>query len=368
MRRYFYTLLLTALPLILLFAYPYVKIQKGMAYGDINKVGTPFFDVAYKNVYEYDPNLGKNVIVTEDFNKEQFNPDSAIFVIGDSYSQLGKASFTNYLADILSEYSVYAVPTKVNPNTEKWNYIYDNDVFPVMTDLVSYLLNIDNIPRTIVIESGECYFIERLLATRFDLDKKKVHTRESQQILQLFRKNVIPMRSRTIGDRIVKGYNKFCDDIEYCHQWTKKLFGVGRAVEHHALTRDVFTAVGHERDLYSLYFHYYQYSNDEVKMGLRVMQRLIDVADRKGVRLIFCVAGDKPDVYREFITADKRLEQVSLFDQMSEIDDNEHYINTKKLLIPYIKAGMKDAYLCNDSHWSYKSAKIVADEIVKRIE
>ena len=45
-----------------------------------------------------------------------------------------------------------------------------------------------------------------------------------------------------------------------------------------------------------------------------------------------------------------------------------HFLNSKELLAPRLANGEKDIYLCNDTHWSIKRAKYVAEELKRRIE
>lgn len=68
-------------------------------------------------------------------------------------------------------------------------------------------------------------------------------------------------------------------------------------------------------------------------------------------------------MYQEYILEKKLPHKTINEDFRKIVGSNENIIIAKEILMPYIKNGIKDMYHLDDTHWSYKSARIVADTL-----
>ena len=94
---------------------------------------------------------------------------------------------------------------------------------------------------------------------------------------------------------------------------------------------------------------------------------LLDKAREKHIKLIVLVPTDKYDLYQQYIVdnpyPEKKVNQVI----KSILDDDAHLVVAKDILQPMVDRGEQDVYLYNDTHWSYKAAQAVADEVYERM-
>ena len=79
------------------------------------------------------------------------------------------------------------------------------------------------------------------------------------------------------------------------------------------------------------------------------------------------MAADKYDVYQEFVIGNKYPEKRAL-EAFAKYDDNPYFVNTKDILLKKARQGVTDLYYADDTHWSPIGAKIVAEEIARRID
>ena len=79
------------------------------------------------------------------------------------------------------------------------------------------------------------------------------------------------------------------------------------------------------------------------------------------------MAADKYDVYQEF-AVENRFPVKTLLDDFACHESNPYFVNTKTVLVEKARQGVKDLYYADDTHWSPIGAKIVAEEIAKRMD
>jgi len=84
----------------------------------------------------------------------------------------------------------------------------------------------------------------------------------------------------------------------------------------------------------------------------------------KGVKLIFMPAVDKYDLYSEFIL-NNPYPPNPLFENLRDLDKNYTLLDTKAILKQAVFNGEIDIFYADDTHWSYKASKLIADEFEK---
>jgi len=92
------------------------------------------------------------------------------------------------------------------------------------------------------------------------------------------------------------------------------------------------------------------------------MNILAELLREKGIELIFLPAVDKYDLYRDFMFAPKYPE-ISFFETLRELPKNYHLIDSKMILHQLLRDGEKDVYWQDDTHWSWKASKAIAENI-----
>lgn len=135
------------------------------------------------------------------------------------------------------------------------------------------------------------------------------------------------------------------------------------------LDGDFFSYQGDER-------HLYFYMDDIKQMGInplhedkmrRTWKLLVDKADEKGIRLMFVVPVDKYDLYQNHIVDNPYPPKTVNEDIVRVFNYDPRILITRDCLRPLVDSGEKDIFLFNDTHWSYKAASAVADEISRRL-
>lgn len=135
------------------------------------------------------------------------------------------------------------------------------------------------------------------------------------------------------------------------------------------LSRDLFTS-DHPS---TLYFYIddiktIHINSSHVPIIQSTFKALLDKAQEKHLTLILLVPTDKYDLYQQYIV-DNPYPPKEVNNTIKSILNNDpHVVLAKDYLQPLVDSGEKDVYLYNDTHWSYKAASVVADEVYHRIQ
>ena len=104
-------------------------------------------------------------------------------------------------------------------------------------------------------------------------------------------------------------------------------------------------------------------NQEKYEEAVENLYRLHEFAEQHQIQMIYLIASDNYDVYEPFITTDHPKNQT--LDYCPEVP---WIINTKPLLQAQAYAGVKDLYYINDTHWTPAGARIVADEVFRRLQ
>lgn len=369
--KFILRLSLGAAPIIILLGIPLWNSMHETCYGDINAVGTAFFDSGYQDVFSYQPDVKRPVTVTDDiesFGQERL--DSTILIVGDSYSQQGNRSFMQYLQNEMNDWTVCNVRTL--HDSSDWHYVHrscteggDSTLleFPLMTEYVLYLLqNARCLPKVIVVESGACLFVDRLSRTRLELNDGSFAE---------FKNNPDLMVANTQKNKdMAKQSRTFSQGLTYAQSWTKRLLGISNRQHSLELQKPLFSCKGKEQVLYFHSMNLAVPSEQQFRDGMAVKDYLLTKAAERGVTLLFMPCPDKLDAYRNQVKNQEAVATIpSLYDRIEEARCEKGIVNAKRSVTELINNGEKDVYFCNDTHWSYKAAEAVAvtlsNEIIK---
>jgi lysophospholipase L1-like esterase len=92
------------------------------------------------------------------------------------------------------------------------------------------------------------------------------------------------------------------------------------------------------------------------------MNRLAERLEKIGIRLYFMPTVDKYDLYSDYIR-DNNFPKNSFFDNLRPLEKNYVLIDTKKILSDALARGEKDIYLADDTHWSEKATRLIAEAV-----
>ena len=126
------------------------------------------------------------------------------------------------------------------------------------------------------------------------------------------------------------------------------------------LSKSLFT---HPRDKILIYYSDISNLNLYNKQSIRIinknLNKLAKLLQKDNVKLIFMPVVDKYDLYRPYIS-NNSYPKNNFFPLMRKVKKNYIFIDTKKILRPYIDKGIKDIWYIDDTHWSYKASAIIA--------
>lgn len=290
---------------------------------------------------EYDSTLAKNYIpemhFTTVYDLAELNQAKAdLITVGTSFSERGVDGYQNYLA----QHGLKVV------NCER--HLYFNPITFAYEIMNLGIIDSTN-TKVLVVECGErgvdeyMYGFEPKSSLQLvRADKKKLGRKSPNQwSLARFRDYVV---FRT-------GLHELpCLDV--------------------MLDNDLFSYTGDER-------HLFFYADDIKQMGInprheekmkKTWQSLVDKAAEKGIRLMFVVPVDKYDLYQHHIVDNPYPPKTVNEDIVRVFNNDPRILITRDFLKPLVDSGEKDIFLFNDTHWSYKAASAVADEICRRLE
>ena len=130
------------------------------------------------------------------------------------------------------------------------------------------------------------------------------------------------------------------------------------------LNSDFFTANHYENQLLFHYDDIKKLENNQQKVELinNNFNKLALLLKSLNIKLAFMPAVDKYDLYSNYIL-NNPYPKNNFFDIIRPMKKDYYFIDTKAILSPMLKDGVKDLYYSDDTHWSYKASKEIARNI-----
>ncbi|MBR5686700.1 MAG: hypothetical protein IKX36_01925 [Prevotella sp.] len=248
-----------------------------------------------------------------------------VITIGDSFSRQGEDGFQNYLA---------------HNGLKVLNFFPRQNMFQTAYDLMNLGIVDSTHVKTIIVESIERDFINVL--SYFDVNKNNV--------------------------KIIKNEVRQTPTTEEPWSLTEaKNFlllrlGLEKPVRDCRLSVNAFS--GEEGDRLFFYqkdFNSFSIEHDNESVVQNKLNILFQKAEKTGIRLIFLLCPDKYDFYQNYIISNPYKRKTINEDLRILFPHNKNVVIAKEVLIPYLEKGEKDLFHFCDSHWTYKSAKIVGN-------
>lgn len=306
-------------PLLLLFIalVYYISISNDVT-GDIGKIGQIVFSKEYR-LQEKFQNIPTSMMDWGDVS--DFKSNSVVF-LGDSFTK--STFFPNYLTNI------YQIPSV--------KFFVDNTDSPEETFVALCNANIE-MSKVVVLESVEREFVARLCDLDFSLNK-------------------------TLK---VSAYKPATEkQTDFCTFFKNKIID-NHAILNISLQDSLFTCPRKEKELYFYKDDLRFQDEEQIQAAIFKLDSLFQLARMKNVCLFYVIAADKYDVYQDFAIYNP-YPRKTVLDGFSQFESNPFFVNTRPLLYTKAKEGVTDLYYADDTHWSPVGAKIVAEEIARRMD
>lgn len=347
MRKFFGRMALILVPLALLML-NYLRYEKSG--GDLNRIGKVSVPREYRDRFRGTYPEERLYLDYPGAEAEGMGPFD-VLTVGDSFSQQGLSGYQNILA---AESSLRVV------NLDGYAYRLDNPL--KLLDSVSRGNFFDILrPRFVVLE-----IIERRISW-YGQNLNPVDAVDFADFESRYRREA--SLAESAAPNITLDY--FSDIAKFfvfnlLYRFDSRAFV--SQVYNLELTADLFSVYPRrllffDEDIANVRFGEYGYVRD-------LNDELNQIADRlaeRGVLLIVMPTPDKSDLYGEFIKND-RLPRERFFASLEALEKRYAYLNAKALLLPHLRAGEKDIYFADDTHWSPLGARIAAEALRDLIE
>lgn len=331
-----------AIPPVLLFAFTlyYIFSVRPHLVGDLGQLGKISFDENYYS--EIRKNRLSNDLL---LNIRPNDSIARVATIGDSFSQMGHIGYVAYLAEGLNEHVTnIPYPSKLHNSLQGcWGM------------LQSGLFDKPGKPKVVIVECAERFLLD--CAEAFDpkmapLEPPVLYVESNPQAVSNHDwRNYLTQMSKQSSD------------------WLKINLRLEKnPVKHARLHTAAFTVPDKKADLYFMMENKRSLSliPDELNKVKDVVELLHEEFAKRGIYMIFLIAADKYGLHQDQI-ADNPYPRRETGWQYSSMDTLGYVINTYPVLKPFVDRGIKDINMADDSHWSYKASRIVADTLVSRI-
>lgn len=288
--------------------------------GDLGRIGQIVFSKKYHTQSKFEEHIDKHLYWCSTNELKSFD----MVFMGDSFTE-----------------SVY--PYYLSHNVEKNTALYKASEIVSSEQIFVALCNSGVVmPHVVVLEDVERSFIERLGNLDFN-----------------------PANNSTLPIGLVyKPKNEKTTDFATFY---KNQLIDNHSVRHVRLKDSLFSCPKKEKDLY-FYYEDLRFPVDaQIQTAMSKLDTLFQIANKNNVQLFYVVASDKYDVYQEF-AIDNKYPKKDWMDSFSKFEANPYFVNTKHVLLKNARQGVKDLYYADDTHWSPVGAKMVAEEIAKRMD
>lgn len=345
MKRFLLKLSYTILPLWLAavgwYVYYNAFLLAGIS-GDLGRVGQIYFGPDYAR---YIDSFAQDSL----FYEERSSTDSLVFeacgvlALGDSFSRRSRGCFLNALAGRGIRLQSY-LPTQdfanLNPFSDAWHLLKDGYVDSSRANVM-------------LVETVERSLLPRLL--------------EMEGALTLGAGSARPATISPRPSDMQNGSWTLIQPVDYFRKFSGL---VTTEVRHVRLQQDCFSHERYARDL----FFFVEDVNSEMRIDTMLplhrtavenLSRLYQLAEERGVRLVLLVAPDKYDLYQTLV-ADNPFPPKTVNEDLRRLfPDSTKLVLGKELLLPRVVEGERDVYRLDDTHWSYRTADIVAEYLYR---
>ncbi|MDY0988063.1 hypothetical protein SOM12_11620 [Flavobacterium sp. CFBP9031] len=302
----------------------------------------------------YIPNIDKGYMKALDSNRkvkfellsETQNKEFKILTIGDSFSNRGSIGYNNMLAD---HFSVLNADTfRAENQFQTIVKLINGDFFS--TYKIDYVI-LQNIERNIIYNAENTDIEQKIYVSEIDSLIKNHHSKHESYRYELFSKTTLNFPFT---------FPKFFFKKNYLSN--NEVFNL-ELNNNNLFSNNSSKLLFYNRDLYALERNNTMAKVESLNNKLNFLAKQLE---QRNVKLIVLPAPDKYDMYYSYIADKTNFEKPIFFENLNKLSKNYIYIDSKELLLKNMES-KKDIYYFADTHWSPVAAKLIADEIKKRI-
>ena len=333
--------LLVCIPIAITYYLPSIYIIPYQT-GDLGRLGGIPFG-AYDTIFH---RVGFNYVQNIDNFDSLQNAD--IITIGDSFSQQNIEGYQNYLGHSIN-HIVYNFRIQDGKPENTAYTLIKKGMIPNCKILI-----VESIERAFIKSSSNDFqIIDNIL-------DKQIRTTKISKI-------------KNDGSEHISKFNQFSLTLQKLSKYYKTKLSLVKNFQLLQLKEEMFTSLKYSKSLY-LYNHketddgdlrFQNISSEILTLARNNINTLINAALSNNIKIIYLIPADKYDMYYDYIE-DNPYPRNPSFDYFKDYDTTV-FINTKKLLLPFLQQGAKDIYRVNDTHWSPIAAKIVGEHIASII-
>lgn len=345
MKKFILRTILFVLPFIFLhFLNTFFYNQKE---GDLVRLGYLYSNPTPKSFITSQYKLKKHYTLLSEIDLKNSNKFD-IITIGDSFSEQDSLGYKNFLANY--GFKVLHIDLFITGS---------NPMQTLVKLLNSNLFNIVSADY-VVLQSVERYFNQRNEKIDFDMtinldtlsNQINSYTKTATNYgLQFF-------SNATLKIPITNIWYNFQPKPKY-----------SKTYKYTSISNNLFSNAPNELLFYEEDINYMKIKNDSLSTmkSIEVLEGINDKAAKRNIKLIMLVSPDKYDLYFNFIKDNKYLTTPLFFKIYEQTQKNYLNVDSYKILNEKLKSE-KDIYFYDDTHWSPKGAKIIADEIIEIIK
>ncbi|XCN74439.1 MAG: hypothetical protein Q3M24_06750 [Candidatus Electrothrix aestuarii] len=340
MKKFIINSSIFVLPFIILFALNIILYNQQE--GDLIRLGYLYSNPSPKSKINSQYDLSKRYERLSEIDLTT-NRKFKVITIGDSFSEQGSLGYKNFLANKgVSVLHIDRFISGSNPNQTLIQLLNSNVFDHISADYV-------------VLQSVERSFNQRNKKIDFNM--------------------IIDIDSIT---NKIKKYNKKLPDynLKFFSEATLKipltniqyLFHpkpyYSKTYKYKTNSNNLFSNVSGELLFYQDDINNLNKKNDllSIHESIEVLQNINNLAAKRRMKLIVLVSPDKYDLYYKFIENNDSLPKPLFFPFYEQTEKEYKNVDSYKILSEKI-IKVRDVYFYDDTHWSPKGSKIIADEI-----
>lgn len=353
MKKFILTTCIFVAPFFVLYILNLINYDQREMEGDLARMGYFYSNPSPSGIINNQYNLTKKYNLLSEL-KTSYTTNVDVVTIGDSFSEQGNIGYKNFLANM--GVSVIHVDRSISGS---------NPIQTLITLMNSGLF--DKIkPEFIVLQSIERDFNSR--TQRIDFNSKIDNINFYKETIS---EPNVDSNHEDLSDPSTKRMQFFSDaTLKMPLNYLQYLF------VNKPLTSNTFKVKTTRQDLFTNSpDHLLFYKNDLRKLGSKndslktinsivVLNELANILSEQDIELIVIVSPDKFDLYYPFIENKSGFVIPRFYSTYENADKKYKNVDTYRILSEKI-AEETDVYYYDDTHWSPKGAKIVAEEIYK---
>jgi len=310
------------------------KPQEGTSVGDLGRMS---YQISLLHNRELKYTLEKKHFYKDNFKNQKID----ILTIGDSFSNghaLGENPYyQDFLATELNAKVLNIKPYKKYNSLETIIGLYNN----------GYLEQLQ--PKMVIVQSVERNIIDRF-AKKIDYNLKDAKVIVPNKLLKPedFSIKFINTANYKLPYYTLKyNFNNNAQKYVYKFSLNKKLFSKNSGKEI-LIFRDDIT-------------HIPKFTLENIKKVNDNFNKVAKLLETLNIKLYFMPATDKYDLYYDYIQ-DNKHPQNPFFELIRPMEKEYYFVDTKKILLPLLKNGVKDVYWIDDTHWSQKASEAISKD------